>query len=66
MYSRAEYHRPEYYRRRRLAAKERAAQCTDPHLKEQFKDVARHWLSLAERVAWLETHNNSQQADKRQ
>ena len=60
MYSRAEYYPPEYYRRRGLAAKERAARSTDPHLKEAFKDVARHWLALAERVDWLDRQRNGQ------
>jgi hypothetical protein len=46
--------RAEYYRRRGLAAKERAAQSTDLSVREAFKDVARHWLALAERVDWLE------------
>jgi hypothetical protein len=46
--------RAEYYRRCALAAKERAAQSTDLSLKGAFKDVARHWLALAERVDWLE------------
>jgi hypothetical protein len=46
--------RPEYYRRRGLAAKERAAQSTDLSVREAFKEVARHWLALAERVDWLE------------
>jgi hypothetical protein len=64
MYSCAEYYRPEHYRRLGLAAKQRAAQSTDPRLKEAFKDVARHWLALAERVEWLETQYNSQQAEK--
>jgi hypothetical protein len=54
----------EYYRRRGLVAKERAVQITDLSLKQTFKDVARHWLMLAERVEWLERHQNSQQADK--
>ena len=64
MYSRAEYYPPEHYRRLGLAAKQRAAQSNDPRLKELFKDVARHWLMLAERVEWLETQYNSQQAEK--
>jgi hypothetical protein len=46
--------RAEYYRRRGLAVKERAAQTTDLSLKEAFKEVARHWLALAERVDWLD------------
>ena len=66
MYSRGEYYRPEYYRRRGLAAKQRAEQSAHPHLKEAFKDVARHWLALAERVEWLDKHYNDQQADKNQ
>jgi hypothetical protein len=44
----------EYYRRLGLAAKQRAAHVTDLSLKEAFKDVARHWLALAERVEWLD------------
>jgi hypothetical protein len=36
----------EYYRRRGLVAKQRAAHATDASLKEAFKDVARHWLAL--------------------
>jgi hypothetical protein len=54
MYSRGEYYPPEYYRRRGLAAKQRAAQSTHPGVKEAFQDVARHWLALAERVKWLD------------
>jgi hypothetical protein len=61
MYSRAEYYRPEHYRRLGLVAHQRAAQCTDPRLKEAFKDVARHWLALAERVEWLDRQHNGQQ-----
>jgi hypothetical protein len=56
--------RAEYYRRRGLAAKERAAQITDLSLKEALKDVARSWLDLAERVDWLDRHHCDQQADK--
>jgi hypothetical protein len=55
MYSRGEYYPPEHYRRLGLAAKQRAAQSTDPRVKEAFQDIARHWLALAERVAWLES-----------
>ena len=64
MYSRGEYYPPEYYRRLGLAAKQRAAQSTDRRLKEAFQDVARHYLMLAERVEWLKTQYNSQQAGK--
>ena len=46
--------RAEYYRRRGLAAKERATQSTDLSLREALKDVTRHWLALAERVDWLD------------
>jgi hypothetical protein len=55
----------EYYRRRGLEAKQRAAQVTDPRLREAIKDIARHWLALAERVDWLETQHNGQQPDKK-
>jgi hypothetical protein len=54
----------EYYRRRGLAVKERAAQTTDLSVRATLKDIARHWLMLAERVEWLETQYNSQQAEK--
>ena len=66
MYSRREYHRPEDYRRLGLAAKQRAAHSTDPLLKEEFKDIARHWLALAERVEWLDGQLKRQQAGKNQ
>jgi len=39
-------------------AKQRAAQVTDLTLKEAFKDVARHWLALAERVEWLDRQDS--------
>jgi hypothetical protein len=58
MYSRGEYYPPEYYRRRGLAAKQRAAQSTHPGVKEAFQDIARHWLALAERVEWLNRQHN--------
>lgn len=64
MYSRGEYYPPEYYRRRGLAAKQRAIESADRRLKDAFNDVARHWLALAERVAWLERQYNSKQANK--
>ena len=51
--------RTEYYRRRGLAAKERAAQSTDLSVREAFKDIARHWLALAERVEWLERRHRT-------
>jgi len=54
----------EYYRRRGLAAKERAAQSADLSVRATLKDIARHWLMLAERVEWLETQFNSHQAEK--
>jgi hypothetical protein len=53
--------RAEYYRHRALVAKQRAAHATDLSLKETFKDVARHWLALAERVDWLERQHNGRQ-----
>jgi hypothetical protein len=51
----------EYYRRCGFVAKQRAALCTDLSLKEAFKDVARHWLALAERIDWLDGQHNGQQ-----
>jgi hypothetical protein len=36
--------RAEDYRRQALQVKQRAAQITDPRLKEAFQDIARHWL----------------------
>jgi hypothetical protein len=56
--------RAEYYRRRGLVVKQRAAQITGLSLKETFKDVARHWLALAERVDWLDRHDSDKRADK--
>jgi hypothetical protein len=63
MYPRGEHHRPDYYRRLGLVAKQRAAESTDQRVKEAFKDVARHWLALAERVAWLD--KQCQQPEKK-
>jgi hypothetical protein len=60
--------RAEFYRRLGLEAQQRAAQVTDLSLKQTFKDVARHWLMLAERVDWLDKHHNgpAQSDDKNQ
>jgi hypothetical protein len=55
--------RAEYYRRRGLAAKQRAAQMSDLRLKEELQDVARHWLALAERVDWLDRQHKGQPAE---
>jgi hypothetical protein len=51
--------RAEDYRRRALQVKQRAAQIT-----EAFQDIARHWLMLAERAAWLDQHYRDQRADE--
>jgi hypothetical protein len=56
--------RAEDYRRRALQLKQRAAQITDLRLKEAFRDIARHWLALAEREAWLDQHYREQRTDK--
>jgi hypothetical protein len=56
--------RAEYYRGLGLAAKQRAAEITELSLKQTFKDVARHYLALAERVDWLDRQHNGQQAGK--
>jgi hypothetical protein len=53
--------RAEYYRHRGLVAKQRAAQIADLRVKEELKDIARHWLALAERVEWLDRQHNGQQ-----
>jgi hypothetical protein len=66
MYSRSEHYPPEHYRRLGLAAKQRAAESTDPRVKEAFKDIARHWLALAERVEWLDRQLRPQQAGQNQ
>jgi hypothetical protein len=58
------YSRAEDYRRRGFVANQRAAQTTDLSLKAALKDVARHWLALAERVDWLDRQHNGQQAEK--
>jgi hypothetical protein len=55
------YSEAEHFRRRGLVAKQRAAQCTDLSHREALKDVARHWLALAERVEWLDRQHNGQQ-----
>jgi hypothetical protein len=55
--------RAEYYRRRGLVAKQRAAQVTDLSLREAFKDVARHWLALAERVEWQDRQHHRPDRD---
>ena len=55
------YSDAEYYRRRGVAAKQRAAQTTDPSVRETLKDVGRHWLALAERVEWLDRQLKRQQ-----
>jgi hypothetical protein len=56
--------RAEDYRRRALQVKQRAAQITDLRLKEAFQDIARHWLMLAERAAWLDQHYRDQRTEK--
>jgi hypothetical protein len=55
--------RAEYYRRRGFAAKERAAQSTNLSVREAFKDVARHWLALAERLDWLDRQQRTASSD---
>jgi hypothetical protein len=58
------YSHAEYYRRRGIVAQQGAAHTTDLSLKEAFKDVARHWLMLAERADWLKRQHKDQRADK--
>jgi len=56
--------RAEDYRRRGFVLKHRAEQITDLALREAHKDLARHWLALAERVDWLDRLHNDQQANR--
>jgi hypothetical protein len=58
------YSHAEYYRRRGIVAQQRAAQTTDLSVKEAFKDVARHWLALAEREDWLDRQHKDQRTGK--
>jgi hypothetical protein len=58
---RSMYSSAEHYRHRGLVAKHRASQIADLRLKEELKDIARHWLALAERVEWLDRQHNGQQ-----
>jgi len=46
--------RADHYRRRAILAQERAAQTTDPRIKEWWEDAARSWFVVAEQVEWLE------------
>jgi len=54
----------QHYRHRGLVAKQRAALSPGLSVKEAFRDIARHWLALAEREDWLDRQHNGQQADK--
>jgi hypothetical protein len=45
------------YRRLAIAARQRAGQAKDPHLREGFEEVARNWLALAEQAEWLDRHH---------
>jgi hypothetical protein len=45
--------RPDDYRRRAILAQERAAQTTDPRIKEWWEDAARNWFFVAQHVEWL-------------
>jgi hypothetical protein len=48
------YSRAEQYRRRGIEAQQRAAQATEPSIREAFELVARDWFALAEQVDWFE------------
>jgi hypothetical protein len=56
--------RDHVFARHPLSAKQRAAETSDPRVKELFKDIAQCWLMLAERVEWLQTQFNNQYATK--
>jgi hypothetical protein len=47
--------RAEEYRRRGIEAQQRAAQATEPQIKDAFEVVAGGWFVLAEQADWLET-----------
>ena len=46
--------RSEYYRRRGLEAQQRAAQTTEPKIRDAFEIVAEGWFELAEQLDCLE------------
>jgi hypothetical protein len=48
------YSRAEQFRRRGIAAQQRAGQTTDQEIKEALEYIARDWFALAEQVEWLE------------
>ena len=52
-----------YYRRRAIVAKQSAAAAIDPYVKAAFKEVASHWLGLAEHIEWL---NSIQRGSRRE
>jgi hypothetical protein len=52
-----------YYRRRAIVAKQFAAAAIDPYVKAAFKEVASHWLGLAEHIEWL---NSIQRGSRRE
>lgn len=48
--------RADQYRRRGIHAKQRAAQASEPNIRQAFEDVAGDWFALAEQAEWLERH----------
>ena len=46
--------RAEYYRRRGLEAKQRAARTTEEKIRDAFEDVAEGWFVLAEQMDRLD------------
>jgi hypothetical protein len=46
--------RADMYRRKAAEAKNRTAEASNPHVKSEFKEVARGWPVLAEQMEWME------------
>ena len=62
------YSRAEQCRSRGTEAQQRAAQTSDPGVKEAFEDLARSWFALAEQTVWLDRDRDrrSEQDDKKE
>jgi hypothetical protein len=54
-----------YYRRRAIVAKQSAAAAMDPSVRAAFREVASHWLGLAEHIEWLQSIQRGSLRDDR-
>jgi hypothetical protein len=52
----------EQYRRWAIAARQRAADATNPDIRQGFDEIANHWSGLAEQTEWLGRQFASMQA----